>query len=114
MRRWSEVFSDMANRNQKKSRYRFYQKFSSLFWRLSRPGKVHQRAAGWYGNDTCWRMVMDLNLIIKYGRADGILADVPQREIWSLCDELSEDKATDLWSRSRYRWGLSVSRIQGA
>ena len=86
LRRWSEVFSDMANRNQKKSRYRFYQKFSSLFWRLSRPGKVHQRAAGWYGNDTCWRMVMDLNLIIKYGRADGILADVPQREIWSLCD----------------------------
>ena len=29
---------------------------------------------------------MDLNLIIKYGRADGTLADVPQREIWSLCD----------------------------
>jgi len=82
----SEFFSDVANRNQKKKGYRFYQKCSSLFWRLSRPGKIHQRAAGWYGNDTCWRMVMDLNLIIRYGRADGTLADTPQREIYSLCD----------------------------
>lgn len=40
----------------------------------------------WYGNDTIWRMVLDLNRILLYGRTDGAMADVPQRRIWSLTD----------------------------
>lgn len=86
LRRTYEALMDIANHYRGKKVYWLFQKMSAICWKLSFPSNVHQRAAGWYGNDTCWRMVMDLNLIIKYGRKDGTLADVPQREIWSLCD----------------------------
>jgi len=42
----------------------------------------------WYGNDTCWRMSLDLNRIASYGRADGSLADAPQRTIHTLTDAI--------------------------
>jgi hypothetical protein len=53
---------------------------------MSNPKPVHQIAAGWYGNDTCWRMVMDLNLIAVYGTNKGKITDRPQRLVYSLCD----------------------------
>ena len=44
------------------------------------------RDGGWHGNDTCWRMTLDLVRIARYGRADGTLADTPQRPILTLLD----------------------------
>ncbi len=38
------------------------------------------RGGAWYGNDTAWRMVMDIARILRYGRLDGTMADTPQRE----------------------------------
>ena len=36
------------------------------------------RSGSWYGNDTLWRMVLDLNKILFYANTDGSLrADVP-------------------------------------
>ena len=40
----------------------------------------------WHGNDTIWRTCMDLQRILHYGRADGTLAGVFQRRVWSLTD----------------------------
>ena len=40
----------------------------------------------WCGNDTVWRMSLDLQRIVCYGRADGTLADSPQRTILSITD----------------------------
>lgn len=40
----------------------------------------------WYGNDTLWRTVLDLNRILVYGTGDGGMADSPQRVIYSLTD----------------------------
>jgi hypothetical protein len=85
-RYWSELAMDNANRRRGQAGYRFWQKLSSVLWRLSFPKNVHQMSAGWYGNDTTWRMVMDLNLIALYGKPDGTLSQTPQREIYSLCD----------------------------
>ncbi|MBK6729398.1 MAG: hypothetical protein IPG60_00005 [Bacteroidetes bacterium] len=53
-------------------------RLASLLWKISLPGKEHQHAAAWYGNDTTWRVVMDLNIIINYGKADGTIADTPR------------------------------------
>ncbi len=86
LRRSSEYFLDCANRRMGKKLYRVCRFFHDGFWRISSPEKVHQIAAGWYGNDTCWRMVMDLNLIAEFGSKDGVLKNIPQREIYSLCD----------------------------
>lgn len=40
----------------------------------------------WIGNDTVWRMCLDLNRILLYGRPDGTLADEPQRQVISVVD----------------------------
>jgi len=37
------------------------------------------RSGNWYGNDTCWRMTLDLNRILLYANADGTLRSTPKR-----------------------------------
>jgi uncharacterized protein (DUF362 family) len=44
------------------------------------------RSGNWWGNDTLWRMIHDLNRILLYARPDGSLADTPQRQTVSLVD----------------------------
>jgi uncharacterized protein (DUF362 family) len=40
----------------------------------------------WSGNDTVWRMSLDLNRILIYGKPDGTMSDVPQRMVMHICD----------------------------
>ena len=40
----------------------------------------------WSGNDTVWRMTLDLNRILIYGRPDGSMAENPQRRVLHICD----------------------------
>jgi len=42
----------------------------------------------WSGNDTVWRMCLDLNRIVLYGRADGTIASAPQRQVVSMVDAI--------------------------
>lgn len=42
----------------------------------------------WYGNDTVWRTCLDLQRILRYGRADGTLASTPQRTVISITDAI--------------------------
>lgn len=37
------------------------------------------RSGNWYGNDTCWRMTLDLNRILLYGSSDGNFGEVPKK-----------------------------------
>ncbi len=82
----AELALDNANRNKGKKLYLFWTRLSSLLWKLSRPTLQHQHSAAWFGNDTTWRMVMDLNMVANYGKADGTLADMPNRFLYSFCD----------------------------
>lgn len=86
LRLWAEKAMDKANKNLGKKIFWFWQRLSMVLWILSRPKKVHQLAAGWHGNDTSWRMVLDLNKVVTYGKADGSLSPTPQRMVYSLCD----------------------------
>ncbi|MBI4325698.1 MAG: DUF362 domain-containing protein, partial [Chloroflexi bacterium] len=43
---------------------------------------------GWHGNDTCWRMNLDLNRCLLYGDAEGLLHDAPQRRVLNLTDAI--------------------------
>lgn len=72
-----------------------YKKRRANFWRLlekvtyvlgSVESKDKVRVGGWYGNDTIWRTVVDLNYIMLYARADGILDDVQQRKMLTIGD----------------------------
>jgi len=50
-------------------------------------GRFHVAPGSWYGNDSIWRMVYDLNAILLFGRASGgPLADRPQRAVVTLLD----------------------------
>jgi len=86
LRLWSELALDKANRNQGKRRFWFWTKVCSVLWKLNKTQKTYHIAAAWHGNDTTWRMVMDLNKIAFYGNANGTLSNEPQRELYSLCD----------------------------
>jgi len=86
LRLWSELAKDQANRNQGKRSFWIWTKVCSILWRLTKTQKTHHLAAGWFGNDTTWRMVMDLNKIALFGKKDGSLGKEPQRELYSLCD----------------------------
>jgi len=44
------------------------------------------RAGGWYGNDTIWRSVLDLNRILLYADRDGGMHREPQRRFISVID----------------------------
>jgi len=44
------------------------------------------RSGNWYGNDTTWRMAIDLNRILMYADADGRLHEQPVREVLCLVD----------------------------
>jgi hypothetical protein len=44
------------------------------------------RAGGWYGNDTLWRSVLDLNKILLYADSKGVMQDHPQRRFLSVID----------------------------
>lgn len=37
------------------------------------------RSGNWHGNDTCWRMCLDLNKLVLYGRPDGSLGESRRR-----------------------------------
>jgi uncharacterized protein (DUF362 family) len=42
----------------------------------------------WYGNDTVWRMVLDLQRILHYGKADGTVASRQQHFVLNLTDAI--------------------------
>ncbi len=44
------------------------------------------RSGNWYGNDTTWRMVIDLNRILMYADKNGNLQDNPVRRIFCIVD----------------------------
>lgn len=85
-RKVSEEILDFANTQIGKSSYKPLLRVSSAFWRVSNPNNEQNTAAAWYGNDTTWRMVLDLNQVVLFGKKDGTLSDTKQRELYSLCD----------------------------
>lgn len=44
------------------------------------------RVGSWYGNDTIWRTIVDLNMIAKYSDKKGVMRNKPQRKIVCLGD----------------------------
>jgi len=44
------------------------------------------RSGNWFGNDTTWRMAIDLNRILFYAHSDGRLAERPVRRFLSIVD----------------------------
>jgi len=83
-KRAAEFCVDMANRRIGRSSYLPWMKAAGALRRVHGGDLEGQ----WHGNDTTWRMVLDLNRILIYGREDGTLATEPQRRVFSLTDAI--------------------------
>ncbi len=86
IRRLAEYFYDKSYKTQGSKWFKFWTRLGSLAWILSFPGQDDQHGAAWHGNDTVWRMVMDLNKIITFGKFDGTIHNNPVRVLYSLGD----------------------------
>jgi uncharacterized protein (DUF362 family) len=87
-KRLAEFCLDRANRN---INHAGYHRWSARARRILRCRSLYGDAeleGGWHGNDTTWRMVLDLNRLLLYGRPDGTLSDAPVRRVFSLTDAL--------------------------
>ena len=55
-------------------------------WMFKRLCSDSYSEGSWYGNDTLWRTVLDLNRLLIYADKDGIMRDNPQRQGFSIVD----------------------------
>lgn len=83
----AELCYDAANRNINKIFYYIWRIIArALLLVQSKIFGDAQLEGSWYGNDTVWRMVLDLNRIALYGDKYGSLSDTPLRNIYSITD----------------------------
>lgn len=82
----SERFDDVANKRLNQLDYPLWKTTARGLRLLS--GGGGRMGGAWHGNDTVWRMVLDLNRILVYGNRDGAMCDSPQRAFFSLTDAL--------------------------
>jgi uncharacterized protein (DUF362 family) len=61
---------------------------------LGRVAQIDNNYEGsWHGNDTAWRMTLDLQRVLHYGRLDGTLSEQGQRTILTVTDALIAGEA---------------------
>lgn len=84
----SKLIDKFNNAEYAGKRYaRLYRFFYRVFKILGNIGKREEYSEGsWYGNDTIWRTIVDLNRIVEYANKDGLLEPNPQRKIFNICD----------------------------
>ena len=64
--------------------YSFFEKVFYVLGSITSHDKI--RVGGWYGNDTIWRTILDLNTIINYADAQGIIQNNIQRKMLNFGD----------------------------
>ncbi len=83
-----EGYYDEANRRIGTPDYNVWIKRSQDLLNLYSRFHEADLEGGWYGNDTCWRMNIDLNRCLIYGDTEGKLHETPQRKILNLTDAI--------------------------
>lgn len=86
LKRMAEYCLDQANRRIGTKSYNSWYKGVNRFMKAHSYFGEPEIEGSWHGNDTVWRMTLDLNRILLYGRTDGTMADVPQRVVYTITD----------------------------
>lgn len=63
----------------------------------------------WYGNDTCWRMAIDLLKIAVYADKNGKISETPQRKIFSVIDGIISGENNGPLSPDKKETGFIIS-----
>lgn len=59
---------------------------SKVLSKILRLGNRGIMGGAWYGNDTAWRMALDIARVLRYARSDGSLSPTPLRQHLALVD----------------------------
>lgn len=84
----SEFFSEVSFKFKGNFLYFVFHYASSVLWRLAPKSNYASMSGAWYGNDTVWRMVLDINKIISFGTLKGEISDNLQRKIITISDAI--------------------------
>lgn len=66
------------------------------------------RNGNWWGNQTIWRMILDLNRILLYADSKGCIQDTPQRETFHVMDGIVAGDGEGPMAVERKHLGLVV------
>jgi uncharacterized protein (DUF362 family) len=88
LKRFAERALDYGNRSLSSRATRYMSsRAAGTALRLGSVFGADQNLEGsWFGNDTVWRMSLDLQMIISYGRCDGRLSETSQRRMMCITD----------------------------
>jgi uncharacterized protein (DUF362 family) len=86
IRKAAEYFKELSYKHKGKSFYYPYHYLSSIIWRFAPRSRYANLSGAWYGNDTVWRMVLDINKIVSFGTAAGEISNVTQRKLVTISD----------------------------
>lgn len=88
IRKGAEYFRENSFKYKGTFLYTIFHYTSALIWRFA-PKSIYANLSGaWYGNDTVWRMVLDINKIISFGNLNGEILNIPQRKIITISDAI--------------------------
>lgn len=86
----SDTFADKKCRAEKLHRYKralFYRYAGGLFHHMGKRVAHEKFSEGsWYGNDTIWRTILDLNTILQYADREGRICKERQRRYFNVGD----------------------------
>lgn len=81
----------------------------ALFKLLSVKGADLAKYGWWYGNDTLWRSVLDINRIALYVSADGRMTDTMQRRHFALVDGIVAGEGEGPLAPTRKEAGVIIA-----
>jgi hypothetical protein len=106
LKRIAEYCLDQANRRINTPGYHKWKRPAELLLLLQHRLTGDRQVEGmWYGNDTCWRMVLDLNRILMYGNADATMSDTPRTKLYTITDAIVAGEGDGPLSPSPVRIG---------
>jgi hypothetical protein len=76
-----------------------YRVASKVLNRVVRLGPNGVSYGAWHGNDTAWRMALDIARLLRFGRIDGSIAEHPVGATWRSWMGWWQEKAKGLWRR---------------
>jgi hypothetical protein len=86
---YAEGLLDVSNRSAHAVVQRTAARLAELAVRAARSMGEDQNLEGsWFGNDTVWRMCLDLQRVVRFGTRDGVLDPKPQRTVLTVTDAI--------------------------
>lgn len=86
LRSMANSLTDIGNRHRGTLFSKILLRTGTVLWKLSMPDNATIGNAGWYGNDTIWRTVLDLNKIALFGDSNGVIHKNQQRKLYTIMD----------------------------